>query len=81
MPEWLQLACTTSIARRALRYAIGVGTLLILINHGDAMLHRDVSIARLLRMALTVTVPYAVSTASSVSAGRERSRTDQATTV
>ncbi len=74
MPDWLQLACTPSIARRAFRYAIGVGTLLVAINHGDAILRRDVSIARLLRMALTVTVPYAVSTASSVSAMRERNR-------
>lgn len=79
MAEWFRLACTRSIVRRACRYAIGVGTLLILINHGDAILRRELSLSRLLRMVLTVTVPYAVSTASSVSAMRERSRVERAT--
>jgi hypothetical protein len=74
--EWFRLACSPPIVRRALGYAIGVGSLLIAINHGDAILRGDLSIARLLRMALTVTVPYCVSTASSVSAMRERERTD-----
>ncbi len=72
MNEWFHLARTRSIVMRACRYAIGVGTLLILINHGDAILRGDLSVGRMLRMALTVTVPYAVSTASSVSAIRER---------
>ncbi|HWK08885.1 MAG TPA: nitrate/nitrite transporter NrtS [Vicinamibacterales bacterium] len=79
MNEWVRLATHRSVVRRALRYAIGVGTLLIVINHGDALLRRDLSIGRLLRMALTVTVPYAVSTASSVSAMRERRRGDRVT--
>lgn len=72
MSEWFRLACTPSIVRRALRYAVGVGALLIVINHSDAILRGDVSAARLLRMALTVMVPYSVSTASSVGALRER---------
>ena len=72
MAEWFHLACGRSIVRRACRYAIGVGTLLIVINHGDAILRRELSLGRLLRMALTVTVPYVVSTASSVSAMREK---------
>jgi len=76
MTEWIQLATAGPVVRRALRYAIGVGTLLILINHGDAVLRRDFTIGRLLRMALTVTVPYAVSTASSVGALRERNRAE-----
>ena len=71
MREWLQLACTPAVVRRASKYAIGVGALLIAINHSDAIMRGDLSIARLLRMALTVTVPYAVSTASSVGALRE----------
>ena len=79
MNECVRLATHRSVVRRALRYAIGVGTLLIVINHGDALLRRDLSIGRLLRMALTVTVPYAVSTASSVSAMRERRRGDRVT--
>jgi hypothetical protein len=72
--EWFRLASSPPIVRRALSYAIGVGSLLIVINHGDAILRGDLSIARLLRMALTVMVPYCVSTASSVGAIRERDR-------
>ena len=76
MADWLRLACRGSIVRRALRYAVGVGALLIVINHSDAILHRDISRARVLRMMLTVAVPYMVSTASSVGALRERRTTD-----
>jgi hypothetical protein len=75
--EWLRLAGSRSIVRRALRYALGVGALLIAINHGDAILRGDLSAARLMRMALTVTVPYCVSTASAVNALRERARIEQ----
>lgn len=71
MAEWLHLASRPSVVRRALRYAVGVGMLLIAINHGDAILRGDVSLGRLFRMALTVMVPYSVSTASSVAALRE----------
>ena len=77
MTEWLRLATGRSVVRRALRYALGVGTLLIVINHSDAIVRRDISIGRLFRMALTVTVPYMVSTASSVSALRGQGRTDR----
>ena len=68
MNEWLQLARSRPIVHRATKYAIGVGTVLIAINHGDALLHGDVSVGRLLRMILTIFVPYAVSTSSSVGA-------------
>ena len=74
MTEWLRLATGRSVVRRALEYAFVVGALLIVINHGDAIVHGDVSIGRLLKMVLTVFVPYAVSTASSVGATRERGR-------
>lgn len=70
--EWLRLATARPVVTRACRYAVCVGALLIAINHGDAILRGDLSIGRLLRMGLTVLVPYAVSTASSVSALRER---------
>jgi len=58
--------------RRALKYAAGVGTVLIAINHGDALVRGDISSSRLARMLLTVCVPYLVSTASSVGAMRDR---------
>jgi hypothetical protein len=77
--EWLRLARRPSVVRRALGYAIGVGILLIAINHGDAILRGDVSLGGLLRMSLTIVVPYSVSTASSVSALREHHQPGSAT--
>lgn len=71
---WWRLASSSSIVRRALRYACGVGALLIVINHGDVIVRRDVSIRRLVQMCLTIAVPYAVSSASSIGAMREFNR-------
>jgi hypothetical protein len=45
-----------------------VGAILIAINHGDAILSGGVAGDQIAKMVLTVFVPYAVSTASSVSA-------------
>ena len=61
--------------RRALRYAVIVGAVLIAINHGDALLRGSLETGRLFKIALTVLVPYCVSTFSSVEAlrGFERS--------
>lgn len=60
------------VVRRAVASALVVGPLLIAINHGDAIVKGDVTGSRLLRIALTVLVPYAVSTFSSVQATRAR---------
>lgn len=65
----LRLALSPAVVRRAIGYAVVVGTVLIAINHGDVLIgdgHLDG--VRLLRMGLTVLVPYAVSTLSSVQA-------------
>jgi hypothetical protein len=70
--DWLRLARRPSIVRRAVKYAVVVGAVLITINHGDAILRGDLPLGRVLRMALTVMVPYLVSTASAVAAIRER---------
>jgi len=74
MREWLRIAWEPAVVRRAVRIALVVGALLILINHGDALLHGAVSPLRLGQMALTVLVPYCVSTFSSVSVLRELRR-------
>lgn len=55
-------------------YALIVGTILITINHGDAILEGDVTDARLWKMGLTTIVPYMVSTLSSVGATRNQLR-------
>lgn len=71
-PTFLSLASRPAVVRRALKYAVIVGVILITINHGDAILRGDVSPGRLARMLLTCLVPYCVSTLSSVEAVRSR---------
>ena len=72
--SWLSLATRGDIVRRASRTALVVGTLLIAINYGDALFGGTVSMVQALKMTLTVFVPYAVSTYSSVGALRAAAR-------
>jgi hypothetical protein len=74
MKEWFRLAGSVSVRRRAWRVAGIVGSILLAINHGDAILRGEISPVRLLRMGLTLVVPYLVSTFSSVGAIRELQR-------
>ncbi len=67
----LRAAFEWPVVRRALAFAAIVGAILIAINHGDALLAGELSAARVLKMALTVVVPYVVSTISSVMALRQ----------
>ena len=71
MKHWLRLALQPSVIKRAVKYAVVVGIVLIAINHSDAILQGEVTRDRLFKMALTVLVPYVVSTLSSVGALRE----------
>ncbi len=71
MQTWLQLAASRPVVVRALKYAVGVGAILIAINHGDALVSGHVDGTRVAKMGLTALVPYCVSTASSVGALRE----------
>ena len=71
MKEWLRVAIEPAVVRRAIKYAVIVGAILITINHGDAILRGDITTPRILKMGLTVVVPYLVSTSSSVGAIRE----------
>jgi hypothetical protein len=66
-----RLAFQGAVVRRACLYAVVVGAVLIAINHGDALVAGDVGAGRLWKMGLTVLVPYAVSTLSSVGAMRQ----------
>lgn len=77
MKEFLSLCFTSQIIKRASVTALVVGAILIIINHGDALLHGQIDTIRLFKIILTVFVPYIVSTTSSVSAIlniREKSR-------
>ena len=73
MKSWLEIAISSTVVRRALAYAVVVGAVLIWINHGDAILSGDFDRSRLVKALLTVCVPYAVSTLSSVQAIRQKS--------
>ncbi len=69
-----RLAREPRVVKRACKFALGVGAILILINHGDAILKGEVTPMAIFQMALTIVVPYLVSTASSVSAQLETMR-------
>ena len=71
--QWCRLALQPSVFRRGLMYAVIVGAVLIAINHGDAIATGSVTPAALLKMLLTIMVPYIVSTLSSVGAMRQPS--------
>lgn len=66
--EWLHIASRRPIVMRGLKYGIVVGSILIIINHGNAIAAGTVDSTRVIQMILTLLVPYCVSTASSVGA-------------
>ena len=70
MHNWLRLAWSASIRTRAIRMALFIGTLLALINHGDALLSGHIAAPQFARIALTYLVPYCLSTWASVQATR-----------
>ncbi|MGD9600266.1 MAG: nitrate/nitrite transporter NrtS [Gammaproteobacteria bacterium] len=58
---------------RALKMAAGVGTVLVLINHGDKLLNGSLAARDALKIAVTYCVPFCVSAfsaASALAAGR-----------
>lgn len=67
MREFLTLCFSKDVIRRASLTALVVGTILIAINHGDALISGQVDANRLFKITLTVCVPYVVSTVSSAS--------------
>lgn len=72
MTEWLRIARQASVVRRAFRTMLVVGTILVAINHGDALLTGQLDADRVFKICLTLLVPYGVSTTSSVAALRSR---------
>lgn len=64
------LSVRGAVVRRALLFAVTVGPVLVAINHADAILSGEVGAGRWLKIGLTMLVPYAVSTISSVLALR-----------
>ncbi|HJO05611.1 MAG TPA: nitrate/nitrite transporter NrtS [Acidobacteriota bacterium] len=74
MSEWIEIALQRSTIVRGLKFAAVVGVVLVAINHGEAIVAGNIDGKRLLRMALTVAVPYLVSTFSTCGAKLEARR-------
>ena len=72
--HFVALAFKPTTIRRALGFSLVVGTILVAINHGDALLAGAIDSRRGLKMLLTYSVPYCVSTISSVQATMEHRR-------
>jgi len=74
LKTWLRLLSTWPVARRALKFAVVVGIVLIAINHGDTIVARRLTRVDIVKMGLTMLVPYIVSALSSVGAMLEPGR-------
>jgi hypothetical protein len=74
--SWLESAAEPSVRNRALKVAVLVGTILVLINQGDVLLAGQASGKTWLQIVLTYMVPYCVSTFASVQAIRQHLRED-----
>jgi len=70
MKQRIEIACRPEVVRTSLRFAVIVGPILVMINHGDVILDGAMDMVGWLKCALTIIVPYAVSTLSSISAYR-----------
>jgi hypothetical protein len=64
--KWLILAAHPATVRRARLTSLIVGTLLVAINHGSAIIAGQVTRERIFQILLTYAVPYLVSTTSSI---------------
>ena len=60
-----------ALVKRALAMSLVVGTILVIINHGEVIRKGDYSWITITQILLTMLVPYAVSTVSSVLAIEE----------
>jgi hypothetical protein len=68
MLNWFSLALEVNTLKRSIKVAVIVGTLLMLINHGNIMISGEIERHHMLKILLTYFVPYLVSTYSSVEA-------------
>lgn len=66
MLNWFALAIEVNTLKRSIKVAVIVGTLLMIINHGDIILSGEIELHHMLKILFTYLVPYLVSTYSSV---------------
>lgn len=70
----LNTAFSPLIVKRSLKVSAVVGTILMMINHGEALLLGNMDTQRAIQIALSYCVPYLVSTYSAVSTTIENQR-------
>ncbi len=68
MKQRLNIALQPKVVRTATRFALIVGPTLVMINHGDTIIAGEMTTIDWLKSAITMLVPYTVSTLSSISA-------------
>ncbi|MBM75416.1 MAG: hypothetical protein CMK59_08435 [Proteobacteria bacterium] len=66
--QYLSLATRRSIIKRGLGFSIIVGSILVIINHGDRLNSDDIAQIPIYKVLLTYLVPYVVSSLSSIQA-------------
>lgn len=76
MSEWLKLATRTDVVRRGLKVGLIVGTVLTLINQGDALIVGALTPDMIWKIPLTYLVPYCVSTYAGVEVLTQAGRTE-----
>ncbi len=62
MKEWLRIAMRRDVVSRGLKVGLIVGTILTVINHGDAILTGQLMPSAAWKIPLTYLVPFCVST-------------------
>lgn len=67
----LDTARSPAIVQRSIKVSLLVGSILMFINHGDAILAGDLDQYRIAKILLTYMVPYLVSTQAGVAATLE----------
>lgn len=68
MNTWFEIAAQKNILTRAIKVAVVVGSILMMINYGDIIMSNGLSFKEITKITLTYLVPYCVSTYSSVEA-------------
>jgi len=65
---FIKLLFTRDVVISAIKVALVVGSILVAINHGDAIINAELSFERYLKIILNYLVPYCVSSYSAVKA-------------
>lgn len=74
IPVWLRIAYHPAVLKRSAILCVLVGTILVVINHGPALVAGAINPTLLVQILLTYLVPFLVSTGTSVAALRASER-------